>query len=78
MVPGASAACRATRPTTPGWSTVCTRLGELFGDARWTAEAVGLAGELLRLFGDGAGGLLHDRGRCRAAHRAAPWSATMA
>ena len=40
----------------------CTRLGELFGDARWTAEAVGLAGELLRLFGDGAGGLFTTGG----------------
>ena len=40
------------------WLTdCCTRLGELTGDPRWTAEAVTIARQLLELFGDGEGGL---------------------
>jgi len=35
----------------------CTRLGELFGDETWTAEALAIARKLLELFGDESGWL---------------------
>ena len=42
----------------------CTRLGELSGEPRWTAEAVTIARQLLELFADRqAGRAVHDRRR---------------
>jgi hypothetical protein len=40
----------------------CTRLGELTGDADWTAKAVHYARELLALFEDGEPGVLYTTG----------------
>ena len=45
------------------WLVDClTRLGELTGDPRWTAESVGVARQLLALFADDEGGGLFTNG----------------
>ena len=60
--------CRG-RASLPGyaadyaWLVDClTRLGELTGDPRWTAESVGVARQLLALFADDEGGGLFTNG----------------